>query len=283
MFAKTKASSIKNRYPLPIYKIDSENIREKTSVYVQLWTNLMRESPKGKEEIIDSPQEIAELLSLAKDFLWKFSYCKPKAKPDPSNSTEIFHVNLDEGYLTVSSEINAICPEDNNAIQFVAQDAGIRVNFDSKTLPYPGNPLAYRFASERRVAFPEKLIYQQNRENARISFENQQPVSLALFTDKDIHMTGVVSDISATGIKGRFPGYIIEQFEEQGLIADCVLELPNGKSVQCRVEVLGSSYEFTRDVSFVRGRFQKLTEQSKSQILELIEQISKQKLMEKTA
>ena len=113
--------------------------------------------------------------------------------------------------------------------------------------------------------------------------EDSQPVSLALFTDKDIHMTGVVNDISATGIKGQFPGYIVEQFEEKNLVADCVLELQSGYSVQCQVEVLGCSYEFTGDVSFVRGRFKELSDECKDQILELIQQLSSQKVMEKTA
>ena len=243
----------------------------------------MREIPKGKERTIDSPLEIAELLGLAKDFLWKFSYSKPQATADPSKVTEIFHLNPDEGYLTVSSEINSLCPDDNIEIQFVAENAGIVAKFESKTLPYPGNPLAYRFASERRVAFPDKLIYLQNREDPRITLENSQPVPLSLFTDKDIHMTGVVNDISATGLKGQFPGYIVEQFEEKDLVADCVLELESGESLQCQVEVLGCSYEFTGDISFVRGRFKELSNESKNQILELIQQLSTEKVMEKTA
>ena len=132
----------------------------------------MRETPKGKEQIIDSPLEITELLGLAKDFLWKFSYSKPQTAADPSKVTEIFHLNPDEGYLTVSSEINSLCPDDNMEIQFVAENAGIVAKFESETLPYPGNPLAYRFASERRVAFPDKLIYQQNRETTRFDVDN---------------------------------------------------------------------------------------------------------------
>jgi len=243
----------------------------------------MREIPKGTERTIDSPQEITELLGLAKDFLWKFAYSKPQTTVDRTKVTEIFHLHPDEGYLTVSSEINSLCPDDNMEIQFVAESAGIVAKFESKTLPYPGNPLAYRFASERRVAFPNKLIYQQNREDPRIGVENSQPIPFTLITDKVIHMTGAAHDISATGIKARFPGYIVEQFEEEGLVADCLIELPNGKSVQCQVEVLGCSYEFTADVSFIRGRFQNLSDESKESILELIQQIGTQKVMEKTA
>lgn len=241
----------------------------------------MRELPKGHEEVIESPQEIAEILNLAKDYLWKFSFHKPGEQADPDRSTEIFHVNPDEGYVTVSSELNNLCPDDNDPVQFFAENGGISVHYKSRTLPYPGNPLAYRFASERRVAFPDKLTYRQNRTDHRFSFEGAQPVPLALYTDDGIHLTGVVSDMSASGMKVKFPGYVIEPFEEKQVTADCVIELPNGQSLQCGIEVLGQSYEFTSDASYIRGKFQELTNENKSQIKELIQLISELRVKEK--
>jgi hypothetical protein len=244
----------------------------------------MPEKQEKIDRLIESRAEIIELLTLATEFKWKFSFCLSDTDTTPSHVTEILHVTPKENYLTVGAEINSICPGDGSAMRFLAQDAGISVGFDTQTIPFPGNPLAYRFANERRIAFPKKLTFKQSRQSERLNFAHLEPIPVALFTDKDVHLAGVVEDLSTTGIRARLPGYMVEQFENQGdVVADCILDLPDNSSLQCRIEVLGNFYEFTKDASFIRGRFIDIDDEKQAVINNLIDRASKEKFLERTA
>lgn len=243
----------------------------------------MLESQQGVSQIITNREEITELLQIASTFVWKFTFSVPDKPASAPFSTEIFHVSPEDGYLTVSSDINTLCPGDNAAIHFAVQNAGISLQFDTETLPYPGNPLAYRFASERRIAFPDKLIYKQHRAAIRVNFSDLDTIPITFFTEDGNHLNGTVEDLSATGVKARFSGYLVDQFEEEQLIIDCGLLLPNDTNLTCRVEVLGTSYEFKEDVSFFRCSFIELTSDDEVHIRGLIQDALKQKSLEKTA
>ncbi|MBL4819629.1 MAG: PilZ domain-containing protein [Gammaproteobacteria bacterium] len=244
----------------------------------------MGSSSTGETKLIESQQEITELLNLAKEFQWKLSFGLPEEPIQPGNVTEIYHVNDKEGHVTVGSEVNSLCPADDSAILFIARDAGISVEFESRTLPYaPGNPLAYSFASDRRIAFPDKLVYTQARQSERVNISSLQAVPVTLGIDGNNQLSGTMFDISEHGTRLQFPGYFDEQVEETDIFADCVLDLPAGDSVQCKVEVLGSSFNFDDDASFVRCRFVDMSHKNQANINEFIDLAKKQKFLEKSA
>lgn len=235
----------------------------------------MRKSPKGVKQTLTSKQEITELLEIAREYQWKLMFNLPEVAGELPGRAEIFHVNPEDGFLTVGSEINSLSTSENFGIRFEARDAGIYFQFLSETLPYPGNPLAYRFASERRIAFPVELTYQQQREALRINFSNMDTISIALFTEDGKRVAGSIVDMSTVGVRAGFPGYLVDQFEDSKLITDCGIILPDTSVLKCRVEVLGTLYDFEEDTTFARCRFLELDNDVEIKIREVTSQALK--------
>jgi hypothetical protein len=228
---------------------------------------------EGIEQLIEDPAGIAKILDTAREYGWKLKFCLVNELLVSPFATEILHFDREQGTITVGAEINTLWSQPDSVLRFNAHDGGLSIQFDAPLLPLTGNPMATKFATERTLAAPSKIIYRQKRKAMRVNFADQQNFSIILFTDQGDPVSGRVEDMSTSGVKARFPGYLIEQFEESKVIADCGLLLPEGTRVKARVEVLGTIYDFEQDATLIRCQFMELDSNADLQIKELIQQV----------
>jgi len=230
----------------------------------------MQKSTKSQGQRITNKKVIIELLNIAREHLWKFYFRTPHGLKEKHHITEIHHVNGDENYIVVSSIIDKVCPGSDEPIVLHSTDTGVQLGFNSVTLPFPGNPLADQYASERRIKLPASAIFSQKREAVRVNFADLDNIPMAMFTDKGKRLLGSIADISFGGVKALFPGYLVEPFEENTVIADCTMVLSPERAVQCRVEILESSYDLKSNHSLIRCRFLELEKDTEIKIRELL-------------
>ncbi len=230
------------------------------------------EKSKGIEQLIVDPADIAKILSTAKEHVWKLKFCLVNELLVSPFATEILQFDQEQGILTVGAEVNTLWSQPESVLRFTAQDGGLSIQFDASLLPLSGNPMAIKYASERKLVAPSEIIYRQMRKAMRVNFADQDNISVMLFTDQGKPVKGSVEYMSISGVKARFPGYLIEQFEESRVIADCGFMLPDGTTLNARVEVLGTIYDFEKDASPVRCRFIEMDRNVDLKIKELIDE-----------
>ena len=231
-------------------------------------------NPSYGRGVVD-PAEIATILQIAKSHLWQFSFYLPDKSNRSPFSTEILRVDPKARTVVFGPEVNTLAGPKPRDIRFRASNGGIGIQFDSQIIQESSAPNAHFYASSCKIRMPERLVYAQQRQAVRVNFSNLAEIPITLFTGDGHHISGLVEDISESGVKARFSGYLVEKFDNNELIADCGLILPGRTEIQGKVQVLGTLYDFQEDVSFVRCAFTKLSGSGPLRIRALIEKAQK--------
>lgn len=236
----------------------------------------MNQNEKPASRLLTDKTAITTILQIAKTHLWQFAFYRPDQASGSPFTTELLRVDEDKGVIVFGPEVNSLVSKSPRTVRFRANSGGISVQFDTHILPEPSErPNAHLFASTCRVAFPGKMIYLQRRQTVRVNFTDMAQIPITLFTSDGKTISGEVEDISETGVKARFAGYLVEKLEADQLIADCGLILPDRSEIQGEVQVLGTLYDFQEDVSFVRCSFRRMSGNAPLRIRALIEQAIK--------
>lgn len=233
--------------------------------------------------LLEDRKEIASVLQVAKVHLWQFAFWLADKQTHSPFTTELLRVDPAAGILVFGPEVNSIATKEAKTIRFQAQSGGLKVRFDSKIIPEQEKSNTQFYASYCKLSFPQKLLLDQMRKAVRVNFSNLASIPITLFTGEGHHINGTVEDISETGVKARFQGYLVEKFAAGELIADCGLILPDRSRVNGKVQVLGTLYDFQEDVSYVRCCFKRLDDNGDIKVRELINKAVEKAELAKTA
>ena len=233
--------------------------------------------------LLDDRKEIAAVLRAAKVHLWQFSFFLPGKPADSPFTTELLRVDPDAGVLVFGPEVNTLASKGPKVIRFHARSGGLKISFDSETIPETEKQNSQFYSSYCKMVFPGKLVLDQMRKAVRVNFSNLANIPVTLFANEGHDTTGTVEDISETGVKAKFPGYLVEKFAAGELIADCGLVLPDKSQVTGKVQVLGTLYDFQEDVSYVRCCFKGLDEKGEIRLKRLIAKALEKTELAKTA
>ncbi|MFM1895312.1 MAG: hypothetical protein RLZZ385_386 [Pseudomonadota bacterium] len=235
----------------------------------------MTDPSKPAGQLVTDRNDISNILQIAKTHLWQFGFHLLDKGHDSPFTTELLRVDPDNSLLVFGPEVNALASKLPRTIRFRATSGGITIKFDAQIMADTDKPNAQLFATTCRVTFPSKLHYLQLRQAVRVNFTNLAEIPITLFSGDGHHITGRVEDISESGVKARFAGYLVEKFDKDQLIADCGLILPDHSELQGKVQVLGTLYDFQEDVSYVRCSFRQLVGNGPLRIRALINQALK--------
>jgi c-di-GMP-binding flagellar brake protein YcgR len=225
--------------------------------------------------VVDNKQEIASILGVARTHGWSFSFSISGKAGETPYRTEIARIDPALEFVAFGSEVNTLNARLSKGLRFRTQNAGISIQFESQIIVGPKN------SGECLVKLPDQLLYSQKRQAIRVNFANLETIPVTLFTGNNEHINGTVEDISASGVKARFPGYLVEHFQASRMITDCGLRLPDDTELQGRVQVLGTLYDFEKDISYVRCCFLRLQDDGELKISELINNILKNMALKK--
>lgn len=224
----------------------------------------------GTTRNIENPQEIAELLRVAIAHNWNFSYSVADMVPGVSFNTELLAVDPDLATVTIGSEVKYIGLKEYDPIKFRSQSGGLSLQFISKLLPSAGTRTTSKLLGECRIVFPESVLYSQLRQAVRVNFSKLHEIPVTLFLADGTHITGLVDDMSVTGLRARFNDRRVKNLESKCAITDCVLMLPDKSNVRARVEVLGTLQDLEKNTCFLRFRFLQFNDDAEMKVGELI-------------
>jgi c-di-GMP-binding flagellar brake protein YcgR len=224
----------------------------------------------GSQRTIEDAGEIVEILRVARMHGWKFSYAIDGMVPGVAFITEILAVNPEYGSVTIGSEVKYLGLKEYEGISFKVQNGGISVRFNSTLLPNSEESTGRHWYGQCRIAIPKQLEYGQQRQAVRVNFANLEVVPVTLFTGDGRQVSGIVDDISVSGLRAKFQGGIPEKFDTSGIVTDCRMKLPNASSVSVRVQVLGGMHDPRSDASLMRFRFLELHNDVELKLQDLI-------------
>ncbi|MEX2131927.1 MAG: PilZ domain-containing protein [Pseudohongiellaceae bacterium] len=224
----------------------------------------------GSTRVIESQEEIAELLRVAIAHNWNFSYSVADMVPGVSFNTELLSVDPAFDSVTIGSEVKYIGLKDYEPINFRSQSGGISIKFVSSLLPSASPRVTSKLLGECRIVYPVQVQYTQLRQAVRVNFSKIHQIPVTLFLNDGSHITGVVDDMSVTGLRARFNDRKVKQLESSQPITDCVLLLPDKSTVSARVQVLGALQDVEKGTSFLRFRFMQFNDDAELKLEELI-------------
>lgn len=230
----------------------------------------MADKTDGSVRLFQSQEEVAAVLKVAKVHVWQFHFGlagKPNASP---YTTELLRVDPAGKRLVFGPEVNVLSGAKQDLLRFRAESGGMKISFDTRIVPESDKPNTQFYVNYCKVEFPTALHFEQMRKAVRVNFTNLADIPITLFSGDSEHFSGSVEDISETGVKARFSGYLVEKFTAGELVADCELRLPDRSRVQGKVQVLGTLYDFQEDVSYVRCCFKRLGENGALKVRQLI-------------
>ena len=224
----------------------------------------------GTSRLMDNQQEIADILQVAISHNWNFSYSVADMVPGVSFNTELLGVDPDFESVTIGSEVKYIGLKDYEEIHFRSQSGGLSIKFDSHLLPSSGGRLTNKLLGECRIAYPKHVQYTQLRQAVRVNFARLQEIPVTVFLNDGSHVTGIVDDMSVTGLRAKFPGPKVKNIDTDQPITDCILLLPDKSSVGARVQILGALHDMQKETSFLRFRFLQFNDDAELKLEELI-------------
>lgn len=224
----------------------------------------------GTSRVLEDQQEIADILRVAIHHNWNFSYSVSDMVPGVSFNTEVLAVDPNFESLTIGSEVKYIGLKDFEEIHFRSQSGGLSIKFDSHLLPSAGSRLTNKLLGECRIAYPKQVKYTQLRQAVRVNFSRMHKIPVTVFLSDGNHVTGIVDDMSVTGLRAKFPGAKVRNLDVDQPITDCILLLPDKSSVGARVEILGALHDMQKETSFLRFRFLQFNDDAELKLGELI-------------
>lgn len=221
-----------------------------------------------KNQELDNPAEIYEVLRVACSHGWPLIYTVRSGQRTSSHTAELLKVEPQKGTLTLSSDVKYSGLEANVVTDFRSQSGGIRLEFQSSLLG-GDDSLSNRLFSESRIRYPERMRFNQLRHAARIDCNSMDEILVSLFTE-DVKLQGKVQDLSTTGVKVRFEGNLSYQFKNSRMVTDCRMRLPDGSLLGARLKILGFFYDSESDISYIRCYFLEIRGDEQMHLKELI-------------
>ena len=118
-------------------------------------------------------------------------------------------------------------------INFDGRLKGVRMQFQSSVLSVEKNDRISMY----RLALPKIMTYRQRRRHFRANVNDDQKLAISLPVPLKQHITGDITDLSASGFCSRFNCTDSINLQEAQAIYAAVISLPGKNQITCDIEV----------------------------------------------
>jgi c-di-GMP-binding flagellar brake protein YcgR len=130
------------------------------------------------------------------------------------------------------------------------------------------------------IAFPEKIKYRQRRSSYRVHVSLALEVTASFKDHEGQTHVGQLRDISAGGMKVQFTKVKAATFEQQPLMPDCTLRLPDDRDIQCTFKVRHFHENARKTGLTIGGSFVALEQHDKRALKRFIASLERRTLRE---
>lgn len=199
------------------------------------------------ENKITHRQQIIQLLRMAIDQRWRFSYVSVIRNHVESRPVSLISVNAAEGTFSVDREIERPEQQSNEPVMFRAQSGGISVIFKSRVSE------ATDVSKIHQIDLPYEVRCTQLRKSTRIDLESMSmEVPVVLYLAMGFELEGTLADISLTGAQFKVPGDVTEKFKNLQMLEACKISLPDNFVLRASAQLMGINFFKLDDATILR-------------------------------
>ena len=205
------------------------------------------------ESRITHRQQIVQLLKMAIDQKWRFSYVTVVRNHVATQPVHLRSVSAMEGKFAVEPAIERNEQNLSESIIFRGQSGGISVVFKARVSGFgdqvnPAQPGPHRF-----LDLPYEVRCTQLRKSIRLNVESRpQEVQVTLYLAMGMEINAVLVDISTTGAQFRVANDVSDKLRNPQLLEACRIELSDELTLRCGAQLLGLNYNSNSNVSYLR-------------------------------
>lgn len=199
------------------------------------------------ENKITHRQQIVQLLRMAIDQRWRFSYVSVIRNHVESRPIALISVNAGEGTFSVDREIERPEQQSNEPVMFRAQSGGISVIFKSRVSE------ATDVSKIHQIDLPYEVRCTQLRKSTRIDLDSMSiDVPVVLYLAMGFELEGTLADISMTGAQFKVPGDVTEKFKNLQMLEACKISLPDNFVLRASAQLMGINFYKLDDATILR-------------------------------
>ncbi|MCI5106446.1 MAG: PilZ domain-containing protein [Pseudomonadales bacterium] len=200
------------------------------------------------EERITHRQQIVQLLRMAIDQRWRFSYVIMVRNHVETRPVVPVSVNQGEGTFSVDRQIERADANSQEAIMFRAQSGGISVIFKARVAEATAAA-----AGNVQIELPYEVRCTQLRRSTRIDVKTLAgDVPAVLYLAMGFELEGLLLDISTSGAQFQVAGDETGRFKNLQMLEACKISLPDDFVLRTGVQLMGLHYNKMDDVTVLR-------------------------------
>ncbi len=225
--------------------------------------------------LISDPIHISAILARLKKNHCQLEIKKIKrdSSTQPLGISEILHISHKKNSILFDA-FNHNNVSSKQHIQIYAKHDGIEIKFNGRISTLTKhNHLTYF-----TVNIPEKITYKQRRLQYRVELQNLWKIPVTL-VDKNINnpLTAYIYNISTGGINVRSSTDKLSQIK-QDMVIDTLIQLPNTRSIQCKLQVRQTKSDETTGLQQLAGQFINLTPRQEKNIRSFVNSVERTRI-----
>lgn len=221
------------------------------------------------EEKITHRQQIVQLLRMAIDQRWQFSYVAVERKKLKTRPVVMLSVNVAEGTFSVDRSIEVSEQARSKPIMFRAQSGGISVIFKALVSDEEKQSESGRVL---QVDLPYEVRCTQLRKSTRIDVQALKlEIGATLYLSMGFELQADLVDISTTGAQFKLEGDETERFKNLQMLEACKIGFSDDYILRCSLQALGIRFDPVLEVSFLRCQLLDLSVEDESTLDQYIE------------
>ncbi len=223
------------------------------------------------EEKFIHRQQIVELLRLAIDKRWRFTYMTVEGKKVTSHPVALRSVNIDAGTFTLDRElVNEGCNVSQQVL-FRGQTGGLSILFQCRV----SDGVSADSDGIVRPAYVAELPYEirctQLRDGRRINVQTQpDEFPATLYLAMGYKLEGKLIDISVSGAQILIGGNQSDRFRNLQILESCTINLEQDFVLRSGAQLTGMRYVEVDDASVVHCQFDEMADEDELRLCSFI-------------
>lgn len=217
-------------------------------------------------------QQIVQLLKMAIDQRWRFTYVSVIKNHVDSCPITLTSVNVEEGTFEVSPEIERTAQNLREPIIFRGESGGISAVFKARAAGVATVDPEQTPTRHYTIDLPYEVRCTQLRKSLRLQVETlAEPMPAVLYLAMGVQVDAELVDISSTGAQFKVKKDLTAQLKNLQVLEACKVSLTDDLIVRCGAQLLGISYNPNLNTSFLRCQFVQLPAADEARLERYIE------------
>ena len=212
-------------------------------------------------------QEIVQVLRLAIDKRWKFSYLSAVGRKIIFHPVALTNVNVLDGTLSIDRKIDTTGRDSNAPVMFRGQRGGLSILFQSRIHDSAKSDSEIGMHPVCDIELPYEVRCTQLRKSLRVKAQAwAEEVPVTLYLAMGYKLEGKLVDLSVCGAQIRVEGDQTERLRAMQVLESCRMALPDEFVLHAGLQLMGLNYIESEAASFINCQFDEMSAEDESKL-----------------